>query len=201
MSVDLSKVRIQATTLGDLLFIAADGHPDTPAVILPDKRITYGELAERAMFRARSLRALGVGPGDHVGLLLPTSMDFVETMFAIAILGAVTVPINARYQPPELAYVIENADLVAVLTTDEFDEAVNFVERLHDALPGLKSADAERLELSDAPKLRNIVVFGDTDAAGMLTQKQLEARAEEIDEDEVHLRRLQTRLRNTALIL
>ena len=81
MSVDLSKVRIQATTLGDLLFIAADDHADTPAVILPDKRITYGELAERAMFRARCLRALGVGPGDHVGLLLPTSMDFVETMF------------------------------------------------------------------------------------------------------------------------
>jgi acyl-CoA synthetase (AMP-forming)/AMP-acid ligase II len=201
MSVDLSKVRIQATTLGDLLFIAADNHPDTAAVVLPDKRVTYGELAERAMYRARSLRALGVGPGDHVGLLLPTSMDFVETMFAIAILGAVTVPINARYQPPELAYVIENADLVAVLTTDEFDQAVNFVERLQAALPGLDTANAEHLDLDVAPKLRNIVVYGDTDAGGMLTQQQLESKADDISEDEIHLRRLQTRIRNTALIL
>ena len=128
MSVDLSKVRIQATTLGDLLLTAADQYPQTDVVILPDKRITYAELVERATQRARSLRALGVGPGDHVGLLLPTSMDFVESMFAISMLGAVTVPINARDQPPDLASVTENADLVAILTTDEFDAAVNFVD-------------------------------------------------------------------------
>ena len=201
MSVDLSSVRIQATTLGDLLLSAADQNPDTAAVVLPDKRINYGELAERAMHKARALRALGIGPGDHVGLLLPTSMDFVETMFGIALLGAVTVPINARYMPPELAYVIENADLVAVLTTDEFDEAVNFVERLHAALPELASADATNLSLDAAPKLRNIVVFGDTASDGMLTEAEFDARASETPEDEVHLRRLQTRLGATCLIL
>ena len=201
MSVDLSTIRIQATTLGDLLLTAADAYPETAAVVLPDKRISYAELAERALEKARSLRAMGVGPGDHVGLLLPTSMDFVETMFGIAMLGAVTVPINARYMPPELAYVIENADLVAVLTTDEFDEAVNFVERLHAALPELESADAKKLDLEAAPKLRNIVVFGDTKAAGMLTESEFNARAAETPVDEVHLRRLQTRLGATCLIL
>lgn len=201
MSVDLSTIRIQATTLGDLLLSAADAYPETAAVVLPDKRISYAELAERALEKARSLRAMGVGPGDHVGLLLPTSMDFVETMFGIAMLGAVTVPINARYMPPELAYVIENADLVAVLTTDEFDEAVNFVERLHAALPELESADANNLDLKAAPKLRNIVVFGDTKAAGMLTEAEFDARAASTPIDEVHLRRLQTRLGATCLIL
>ncbi len=202
MSVDLSKVRIQATTLGDLLLIAADRYPDTAAVVLPDKRITYRELAERAIHRARVLRALGVEPGDHVGLLLPTSMDFVETMFGIAMLGAVTVPINARYMPPELAYVIDNADLVTVLTTDEFDDAVNFVERLHAALPELKKADdPTQLALTAAPKLRNVVVFGDTEADGTLTGAAFDAMAANTDEDEVHLRRLQTRLGGTCLIL
>ena len=201
MSVDLSSVRIHATTLGDLLLIAADRYPDTHAVILPNKRMTYSELVDRAIFRAKSLRALGIGPGDHVGLLLPTSMDFVESMFAIAMLGAVTVPINARYQPPELAYVTENADLVAILTTDEFDAAVNFVERLHAALPELEGADANALELEAAPKLRHTVVYGDTKADGMLTQAEFEARAGEADDNEIHLRRLQTRLGSTALIL
>ncbi len=201
MSVDLASVRIQATTLGDLLLLAADRYPDTDAVVLPDKRITYAELAERAIHRARSLRALGVGPGDHVGLLLPTSMDFVESLFAIAMLGAVTVPINARYQPPELAYVVDNADLVAILTTDEFDAAVNFVERLYAALPELRDSDATQLDLSAAPKLRNIVVLGKTEAGGMLTQDQFEARADEVGVEEIHLRRLQTRLGSTALIL
>ena len=201
MTVDLSSVRIHATTLGDLLLIAADNSPDTNAVILPDRRITYSELAERAVFRARSLRALGIGPGDHVGLLLPTSMDFVESMFAIALLGAVVVPINARYQPPELAYVIENADLRAVLTTDEFDDAVNFVERLQAALPGLDSANANALELTSVPKLKNIVVYGNTEAGGLLSQAAFEGQARRIDEREIHLRRLQTRVGATALIL
>ncbi|MEM8817180.1 MAG: class I adenylate-forming enzyme family protein [Pseudomonadota bacterium] len=202
MSVDLSSVRIQATTLGDLLLLAADQYPDTAAVVLPDKRVSYGELAERAMLKARALRALGIGPGDHVGLLLPTSMDFVETLFGIAMLGAVTVPINARYMPPELAYVIDNADLVAVLTTDEFDEAVNFVERLHAALPELESAtDPMALQLNAAPKLRNVVVAGNTQAAGMLTQTEFDALAGRTPEDDVHLRRLQTRLGSTCLIL
>ena len=201
MGVNLSEVRIQATTLGDLLMIAADQYPDTDAVILPDKRITYSALVERSLHRAKSLRALGVGPGDHVGLLLPTSMDFVESMFAIAMLGAVTVPINARYQPPELAYVTENADLVAILTTDEFDDAVNFVERLTTALPELKGQDAGSLELDAAPKLRHIVVYGDTEASGMMTGATFAALADNIDDDEIHLRRLQTRLGSTALIL
>ena len=201
MSTDLSTVRIQATTLGDLLLTAADQYPETAAVVLPDKRISYGELAQRAMHKARALRGMGVGPGDHVGLLLPTSMDFVETMFGIAMLGAVTVPINARYMPKELAYVIENADLVAVLTTDEFDDAVNFVERLHAALPELETADASALSLEAAPRLKNVVVLGEKKAAGMMTEAEFDALAGNVDADEVHLRRLQTRLGSTCLIL
>ena len=202
MSVELSKVRIQATTLGDLLLLAADRYPDTAALVLPDKRIGYRELAERAMRKARALHALGVEPGDHVGLLLPTSMDFVETLFGIAMLGAVTVPINARYMPSELAYVIDNADLVTVLTTDEFGDAVNFVERLHSALPELATADDPgRLAIKAAPALRHVVVFGNTEAPGTMTGMAFAALAAKTDEDQVHLRRLQTRLGNTCLIL
>jgi fatty-acyl-CoA synthase len=202
VSENLADIRIQATTLGDLLLIAADRYPDTAAVVMPHRRCSYAELRERVMDRARSLRALGVGPGDHVGLLLPTSMDFVETLFAIATLGAVTVPINARYKPPELAYVIQNADLVAVLTTDKISEAVNFVERLHAALPGLaEAADPAHLTLETAPRLISIVVYGKGSADGMLSQREFEALAGQSDPEEIHLRRLQTRIGSTALIL
>ena len=101
MSTNLETIRIHATTLGDLLLTAADAQPDRAAVILPDQRSTYAELRDAAFRRAMSLQALGVGQGDHVGRLLPTGMDFVELMFAVSLLGAVTVPINARYMPPE----------------------------------------------------------------------------------------------------
>lgn len=201
MSSDLATVRLQATTLGDLLLMAADKQPNRMAVILPDQRSSFAEIREAAFRRALSLQALGVGPGDHVGVLLPTGMDFIETMFATALLGAVTVPVNARYMPPELAYVIENADLKVLLTTDKIAEAVNFVERLTLALPELTNADAGSLELQGAPLLRNIVLYGSSEAPGMLTEDQFSALAESGDMDRLHLSRLQIRLGNTALIL
>jgi acyl-CoA synthetase (AMP-forming)/AMP-acid ligase II len=201
MSTDLETVRLQATTLGDLLLMAADEQPDRTAVILPDQRCTYAEIREAAFRKALSLQALGIGPGDHVGLLLPTGMDFVETMFATALLGAVTVPVNARYMPPELAYLVENADLKILLTTDKIAESVNFVERLTLAFPQIVQADARNLELQDAPCLSNVVLFGKSAADGMLTEDQFDALAEQGSMDRLHLSRLQIRLGSTALIL
>jgi acyl-CoA synthetase (AMP-forming)/AMP-acid ligase II len=153
------------------------------------------------MTKARALQALGIGPGDHVGLLLPTGLDFVETMFAIALLGAVTVPINARYQPPELAYVVENADLKALFTTDKIAEAVDFVERLNQAFPDLAGQDASRLSLQGAPLLKNIILYGGSEADAMLGEDDFHARAPQADLDALHLARLQVRLGSTALIL
>ncbi len=202
MSDQLAQLRVVATTLGDLLLIACDQYPDTDAVVLPTQRTTYDELRRRVLLRARSLRALGVKPGDHVGVLLPTCMGFVDTLFAIAMLGAVTVPVNARYKPPEIAYVTENADLVALITSDEFDDTVNFVERIQTAFPDLQDNDDPfQLSIKTAPKLRNVIVYGKQSVAGMLSQKQLDQLAEKVDENEIHLRRVQTRVGSTALIL
>jgi acyl-CoA synthetase (AMP-forming)/AMP-acid ligase II len=201
MSTDLAMVRMQATTLGDLLLMSADSQPDRMAVILPDQRSSYAQIRDAAFRRALSLQALGIGPGDHVGLLLPTGMDFIESMFATALLGAVTVPINARYMPPELAYVVENADLKVLLTTDKIAESVNFVERLNLAFPQLAQAQAGKLDLQNAPLLRNIVLYGQVEAGGMLTEDQFNALAEHGDMGRLHLSRLQIRLGSTALIL
>src|SRR5579862_1341028 len=121
-SESLRHARIQVTTLGDLLLTAADRFPDSPALIFPGARVTYAELAERALTRARCLKALGVRPREHVGLLLPTSVEFVECFFAIALAGAVAVPLNARYKHNELGYAIENGDLVTIITTDKMAE-------------------------------------------------------------------------------
>src|ERR1044071_3951430 len=57
---DLARLRINVTTMGDLLLTAADRYPETLALVFPDTQLSYAQLAERAMRRARSLRALGV---------------------------------------------------------------------------------------------------------------------------------------------
>ena len=56
-------VRISVTTIGDVLLNAADRYPDTPALVFPDREITYAELARNALRRARSLQATRRAPG------------------------------------------------------------------------------------------------------------------------------------------
>ncbi len=199
---DLARLRISVTTIGDLLLTAADRYPDTLALVFPHSQLTYSQLAERALHRARSLRALGVRPRDHVGILMHTCPEFVELFFAIALCGGVIVPINARYKAAELAYVIENGDLVTVVTTDAVADHVNFIERLTQALPGLAAnADPSRLAIPSAPKLRNLVVLGESAPPGFVTERQFAAGADAVDELGVHRARLGVRVRDVGLML
>jgi fatty-acyl-CoA synthase len=198
---DLARSRAYVTTLGDLLLDAWDRYPERAALIFTDSRRTYAQLVANAMRIARGLRSLGVNPRDNVGILMPTSPELVEMLFGVALCGAVAVLINARFRSAELAYVIENADLATLLTTDAIAEQVNFVERLHAAVPDLAgSADAETLQLAAAPKLRNIVLFG-VPRQGFVTQQRFEAGADRIPEIDVHRRRVSVCVRDPALIL
>jgi fatty-acyl-CoA synthase len=199
---DLAALRISVTTIGDLLLSAADRYPDTPALIFPDAQYTYRELAARAIRRARSLQALGVRPRDHVGILMHTCPQFVEIFFAAALCGAVIVPINARYRPGELAYVVENGDIATLVTSDAIAEQVSFVERLSGALPDLKSqTDPRALRLGRTPKLRNVILMGSSTVPGFVPEREFDAAAESVPERSVHLTRLGVRVRDVGLML
>jgi fatty-acyl-CoA synthase len=199
---ELAGLRIAVTTIGDLLLNAADRHPDTVALVFPDAHYTYRELAQKALRRARSLQAIGVKPRDHVGILMHTCPAFVEVFFAIALCGAVIVPINARYRSGELLYVIENADIATLVTTDTVAEQISFVERLRGALPDLDMQQAsQRLEIRAVPKLRNVVLLGNAAAAGFIPESDFDALAEEVPDGDVHEARLGVGVRDIALIL
>jgi acyl-CoA synthetase (AMP-forming)/AMP-acid ligase II len=199
---DLSTIRIAVTTIGDLLLTAADRYPNDDAIVFPDHKVTYGELAARAMERARGLQAIGVTPKSHVGLLLPTCIEFVEYFFAIALCGAVAVPVNARYRAHELRYVVENGDLVTLITTSDVPEQVNFIERLLNAMPSLGGqSDPMRLHLTEAPKLRNVVVLGKPGPDSFLTAKAFLKLAKTVKADAVHRARLGVRVRDVGLML
>ena len=193
---------ISTTTMGDLLLRSAERRPDHEALVFPHARFTYREVAGRAIRVARSLAALGIGRGDHVGLLMPNSPDFVFGFFGIQMLGAVAVPLNTRYRARELAYVAENADLVALLTSDIVDEQVDYVARLgetFDDLPG--SPDPEALSLRAAPKLRTIVLLGDKEPPGLLPRRRFDELAAGVGEDEAMAARARVAVRDVGLIL
>lgn len=202
LSEDLASLRINVTTMGDLLLTAADRHPEKLALVFPEAKFTYRELAANAMRRARCLQALGVKPRDHVGILMHTCAEFVELYFAIALCGAVIVPINARYKSSEIGYVVENADLITLITTDAVADQVNFVDRIEGALQDLGTqSDPRNLQLAAAPKLRNIVLLGRSSRPGFVSQGEFAALAENITELSVHQSRLRTRVRDVALML
>jgi acyl-CoA synthetase (AMP-forming)/AMP-acid ligase II len=155
----------QAQTVADLLLRSSRRYPARNAVAVPDRVWTYRELESHATEVARGLAALGVAPGEHVGLLLPNGLDFVASWFGVALAGAVIVPLNTRYKAPELNYVISHADLGCVLTTDAIAEYVDFPKLLCQAFPDLeKSPDPEHLELAEAPRLRRVVNLGRAEA-------------------------------------
>ncbi|WP_219508440.1 acyl-CoA synthetase [Nonomuraea ceibae] len=89
--------------------------PDRVAVVHGGRRVTYRELHERVLRLARVLRGRGVGRGDRVAYLGANHPAFLETLFATGTLGAVFVPLNVRLAAPELAYVLSDCGVAALV--------------------------------------------------------------------------------------
>ncbi len=177
-------------TLGGLLRDRAARHPHEPALVFPDSRASYAELNNAARRWAAAFIARGVQPGDNIGILLTTRPEFVEILFGIAMAGAVAVPINARYQPSELAFLVRDADLVCLVTTGRVGDSLDFSTRLFAALPALAaSCDPENLSLPEAPRLKSIICVDAPCPAGLVsaasalaaTSMQVDARIEAVD--------------------
>jgi acyl-CoA synthetase (AMP-forming)/AMP-acid ligase II len=189
-------------TLPDLLTRAAARFPDSEAIVFPSRRLTYAQLDARATEVARSLYAMGIRKGDHVGILMANSLEYVELLLGIGLLGAWVVPINSRYKARELGYVVENADLRLLFTTDAIDEHVDFVELLSEALPGLsEAADAEALSLQAAPLLKSVVLIGTKTPAGMVSQARFQSLAAATPREVVETTRSRVAIRDVALML
>jgi fatty-acyl-CoA synthase len=202
MSEDPARMRINVSPLGDMLLKSWDQFPNKEAVVFPSGRRTYDDIKRGVIHRARGLIGLGIRPGDHVGILLPSGTEFIETLFATSMVGGVAVLMNARYRAPEIAYVIENADLVAVITNSESDNFVDFATRLTEACPAIADCtDPMSLSLDSAPKLRHLILLGGKQAAGFVDQARFDSAAASTTEMQVHETRLAVRLRDTCMVL
>jgi fatty-acyl-CoA synthase len=199
---NLALMRTNVSPLADMLLKACDISPEKEAFVFSTGRKSYDAVVQSVLHRARGLIGLGIQPGDHVGILLPSGIDFIETLFAVAIVGGVSVLMNARYRAPEIAYVTENADLAAIVTNSEADAFVDFVARLTEAFPALAEvSNPLSLSVSDAPKLRRLILLGGKQASGFVDQSAFDAASHAVNEGAVHRARLGVRLRDTCMIL
>jgi acyl-CoA synthetase (AMP-forming)/AMP-acid ligase II len=197
-----NEVFSESLPLADLLVRSAQAHPERIALAFPDREFSFAQVRDAAFETARGLFALGVRPGDHVGLLMPNSPEFVEGYFGAALLGAVIVPLNARFRSAELSYVIEHAQLAVVLTTDSIADRTDFRAILSDSLPSLSgSTPGAPLELPEAEHLRHIVMLRGEASRGFLGQDDLAVAAATIDLETVHQLRSRVRVRDVAMVL
>ena len=151
---------------------------------------------------AKALIAQGVQPGDNVGILLSTRPEFMEILFGIAMAGAVCVPINARYQPGELTFLVKDADLVSLVTTGRVADSLDFGERLLAALPSLADHDGTNiLALAEAPKLKSIICVDDPCPGSLLPCAAALARGTDVPDAAVDARIDAVDPQSTGLIL
>ena len=120
-----------ATTVTDInigAILAKRAHlsPDTDGYVDADTGVahSFAQLNERCNRTAHTFAALGVKPGDRVGLLLMNSIEFVESFFAIAKLGGIVVPLNWRLVADELEYILKNSGVSHLVFDSDFTRLV-----------------------------------------------------------------------------
>jgi fatty-acyl-CoA synthase len=154
-------MRPRVTTLHELVDESAADAPDAEALVFADgERLTTGALAERSVRHAAALLGLGVTAGDRVALLLPASADLVALLLAVTRIGAVAVPVNARYRPDEVRHVVVHSGAALVVTAAFVQDGP--VER-GPAPGGPDLADLARraVESGPTPELRALVTLAD----------------------------------------
>jgi len=114
------------------------------------QRLTYGELAAAVRRCAAGLRALGVKPGERVGIFLPLTPECAIATLAVAAIGAIYTPIFSGYASDAIAGRLRDCDASVLITADGF-------RRRGQVIPMKETADAA---VDAAPSVRTVVVVG-----------------------------------------
>ncbi len=155
------------TCLHSLLADAARQHPQGIAIVCGDERINWQGLVDASASLASGMAQRGIVAGDRVAMLIGNRSEFVTTLFAIARLGAIAVPLSIREQTPGLAYMLN--DCSAAMLVHEAD--------LGERLPAPADVPALRLRVSFGP------CAGSEEYASFMATENGAAPAEVAEED------------------
>ena len=114
--------------VADLFEAVSDQIPEREALVLGKKRLTYAQLDKRSNKAAHMLKKIGIGKGDHIGIYAYNCIEWIEVMIGAYKIGAVPININYRYVEEELAYLIGNSDMVAIVYQYQFAPLLKAIE-------------------------------------------------------------------------
>jgi long-chain acyl-CoA synthetase len=123
--------------LDDLIRYHARSDPAKTALLFEGRSISYGKLYDNIDRAARMLLGLGIRRGERVGLMFPNRPEILLLYFACFKIAAIAVPINTRYQKPEIAYALDHSECRLLIidkrfldVTKELDQSVPSLERI-----------------------------------------------------------------------
>jgi fatty-acyl-CoA synthase len=156
-----SDVPLIGATIGAYFAAAASRWRDRDALIVRQQNIrwTYGELERRVDDFAAGLLALGLVPGDRIGIWSPNNAEWVVTQFATAKAGLILVNINPAYRLSELEYALNKVGCTALVTADSFKTS-DYVGMLAELAPEIARSTPGKLEARRLPSLRTLIRIG-----------------------------------------
>jgi fatty-acyl-CoA synthase len=172
---------------------------DADFIVYPDRdlRWSYNQFNERVDNLAKGLLAIGMEPGDHLGVWARNVPDWLTFMFATAKIGVVLVTVNPVYKAHELAYVIKQSDMKALVIIDAFRD-VDYVEIARELVPESMTQERGHLSSAEFPKLKNLIYMGPEKHRGFYNVPELLILGAHGSDDD--LRRAASRFTNTDTI-
>ena len=180
---------VDGLTYGQVLAQTAARCPDRDALVFPQLgyRRSYAAFAAEVGTVARALLALGVRPGEHVGIWATNLPQWVLVQFAAAQVGAVLVNVNPAYRAHELAYVLDQADIAVLFLTDRFKGSDYF-------------ALLAEVGRANFPKLRHVVSLKPAKGPAMLNWEEFWAGAASVSDEELRRRQAAVRAEDVVNI-
>ncbi len=125
---------------------------------------TWAELAERVDAFAAGLIAIGLQPGDRIGIWSPNNAEWIITQFATAKAGLILVNINPAYRLSEVEYALNKVGCKALITATQFKTS-DYIGMLNSLAPELAISHPGELHALHLPALRAVIQIGG-DASG-----------------------------------
>ena len=145
-------------------------------------RWSYRALKERVDAFAAGLLALGLRPGERIGIWSPNNAEWVVAQFATAKAGLILVNINPAYRLAELEYALNKAGCAALITAARF-KASDYLSMLAELAPELANASAGELSAGRLPDLRLVIAIGGEQVPGTVGFDAVYSLAGKVERD------------------
>ena len=118
----------ELSNISDIILTGTAQKPDADMIIYGDEHITWSEMKDRSGQVANALRADGVGPKDRIAYIDKNGPEYFELAFGCSFINAVTVAVNWRLAPPEMAYIVNDSKAPVLVIHEDLAEHLSAFE-------------------------------------------------------------------------